>query len=796
VSKKDIEKGIEIQAKADAAHEEQLAKGLKAHSEMLKEIAAGQEQTSDLVGVVLQDMAGLDSQVKFGLGSTKKIIDMDLTERRVLCFCVYTLMSRLDQVSDAQREFYCCLEDCLGVSERQDGFDFASLSNVDSHADRLCMASAICAFLFLGDFSFDFLKDKESYGWLFDFVSKREINNACGEIEAQFRMLGAPGILGNYRLQAPAEEVLETADEAIEIELLLDEIDSEKADSGYSLLTAIIEKQLCDSNGFGKRVENYNDIVKRELARSQPRVSYDAVIATTKLGNGYLFFTTYALYVKTGSWLSGSYECLPYKSIDASGIAFSEGKSAESRKLFVPYYDEDGNKQSVTIDDDVLVEENLRDLIKDIAESSCEIAPTDKRVRIGELGKDAKKILLSILSYVTKLNQASLSEAYAAAVYLGVESAWNESVDAIETADDFRAAVKSFKALIPYPSENSVCKAMLYLLLQCVACANRATGKETTMLTDDADRTLRELDVKGLSNEEFNKLISGFKNSKPLTNVEDYGVILGGLSPKIRYNDEIRGGIEASIQFLEDDSENQVLKTIQSVADDVTTGVGKFVSSIFGSGKSGAKLALPKEYKQMKQKLPAEAGVPKEALVYDAAAEGFSALVVCFPVSDEESMPFDNNQGIIDDLHESMDDGWGLIEVNSGKCKAGGQYVYSIRKYAKPSEDGFPAGNGYALNINLQIKDVIQFIQASFEEEGMTGMRDSLVFAMFQQAHAEEDSSADDDAFAGWSFDPYDPSFTKGFLMNVSEKADFDEQFPDHPLSQARRFVKYVVENN
>ena len=50
MSNKDVIKGIEIQAKADAAHEKKLAEGLKAHSDILESIAADQEQVFGMVG--------------------------------------------------------------------------------------------------------------------------------------------------------------------------------------------------------------------------------------------------------------------------------------------------------------------------------------------------------------------------------------------------------------------------------------------------------------------------------------------------------------------------------------------------------------------------------------------------------------------------------------------------------------------------------------------------------------------------------------------------------------------------
>ena len=48
----------------------------------------------------------------------------------------------------------------------------------------------------------------------------------------------------------------------------------------------------------------------------------------------------------------------------------------------------------------------------------------------------------------------------------------------------------------------------------------------------------------------------------------------------------------------------------------------------------------------------------------------------------------------------------------------------------------------------------------------------------------------------GWFKDPYDNSFKKGLLMNLSEKPEYDAMFPNHPLSILRNIIKFLIENN
>jgi hypothetical protein len=44
--------------------------------------------------------------------------------------------------------------------------------------------------------------------------------------------------------------------------------------------------------------------------------------------------------------------------------------------------------------------------------------------------------------------------------------------------------------------------------------------------------------------------------------------------------------------------------------------------------------------------------------------------------------------------------------------------------------------------------------------------------------------------------DPYDEKFDRGILMNLSEKREYDYSFPNHPLSEMRRLIDYIIDNN
>ena len=202
------------------------------------------------------------------------------------------------------------------------------------------------------------------------------------------------------------------------------------------------------------------------------------------------------------------------------------------------------------------------------------------------------------------------------------------------------------------------------------------------------------------------------------------------------------------------------------------------------------KMKIPLEYQRLKVPAP-DFGFPAK----DIESYGFnngqsSAIVFKCIVPAQVAMPFDDPQSVIDSWHDSMPDNAGLIEVKNGKTNKGNRYIYFIVKHLLGGSSILKE-NEYTLNLNLEDSDGVYFINSSFVEKGIAGMRDTAVYELFSRKNPDII-----DPFDGWTYDPYDPEFIKGFLMNLSENARFDEYFTNHPLSKARKFVKFVKDNN
>lgn len=155
------------------------------------------------------------------------------------------------------------------------------------------------------------------------------------------------------------------------------------------------------------------------------------------------------------------------------------------------------------------------------------------------------------------------------------------------------------------------------------------------------------------------------------------------------------------------------------------------------------------------------------------------AFIEILPISITQSMTLSTSERIIDEIHRSLNDEQGLIEVITGNCGGIVEYAYSIVKTRQKN-----SGMSYTLLLHLRNGLSFHEVRGFFKECGTTGMRDVTVreFAIREGWIKGSDEE-------GWFKDPYDDSYTRGIRMNISEQARFDECFPNHPLSEIRRLI-------
>lgn len=79
-------------------------------------------------------------------------------------------------------------------------------------------------------------------------------------------------------------------------------------------------------------------------------------------------------------------------------------------------------------------------------------------------------------------------------------------------------------------------------------------------------------------------------------------------------------------------------------------------------------------------------------------------------------------------------------------------------------------------------------------ERGTTGIREAVVTAQLMEAGALDVESYEE----SWASDPYDSQYrgtSEVPLRYLSDDESYDEQFPEHPLSNVRRTLKALLEN-
>lgn len=77
-------------------------------------------------------------------------------------------------------------------------------------------------------------------------------------------------------------------------------------------------------------------------------------------------------------------------------------------------------------------------------------------------------------------------------------------------------------------------------------------------------------------------------------------------------------------------------------------------------------------------------------------------------------------------------------------------------------------------------------------ERGITGAREAIVTGLMLEAGTLTPESYE----ASWAQDPYDPQYRgvdRKTLRYMSDAEEYDQQFPDHPLSKVRRELRQLL---
>ncbi len=195
-------------------------------------------------------------------------------------------------------------------------------------------------------------------------------------------------------------------------------------------------------------------------------------------------------------------------------------------------------------------------------------------------------------------------------------------------------------------------------------------------------------------------------------------------------------------------------------------------------------MILPERYELLKS-LPED---PPYSRSFGFQTPGALCYVITRPIPTGSAMPYDNPHSVIDGIHQALADDQGLIMVEKGETKTGHRFIYSIVKSLKK-----PSGVQYCLTMHVEYEECAVLIHGFFDEMGTTGIRDAMVYAMLSN---EGKVKTTENGIEGWNEDPFNPEYMRGNRMNCSERKEYDGLFPQHPLSEMRKFTAELAELN
>ena len=102
-----------------------------------------------------------------------------------------------------------------------------------------------------------------------------------------------------------------------------------------------------------------------------------------------------------------------------------------------------------------------------------------------------------------------------------------------------------------------------------------------------------------------------------------------------------------------------------------------------------------------------------------------------------------------------------------------------------------PTGRTYVGTLTLPFRDFSYVLEVRCEERGWTGVREATILDRLLKAR---EVSVDDATgeLRGWADDPYDYRCRAPMVRNRSERAEYDAEFIDHPLTRARRTLEIL----
>lgn len=125
----------------------------------------------------------------------------------------------------------------------------------------------------------------------------------------------------------------------------------------------------------------------------------------------------------------------------------------------------------------------------------------------------------------------------------------------------------------------------------------------------------------------------------------------------------------------------------------------------------------------------------------------------------------------------------GLIEIDILRIKN----ISAVKAIFKIPQTS--SGITYIASLTIPFENCSYVIKVQCAEIGIAGLRDSVIA---NKLLADGELKIGDNGYENWFSDPYDETHKSKTLMNKSEQSIYDKDFPDHPLTHARRIIEKI----
>ena len=193
------------------------------------------------------------------------------------------------------------------------------------------------------------------------------------------------------------------------------------------------------------------------------------------------------------------------------------------------------------------------------------------------------------------------------------------------------------------------------------------------------------------------------------------------------------------------------------------------------------KIKLPRIYK----KLASSIEDPIDSECFGARTNDYAVIVMTFPADKQFAMPYDDLQTVIDSIRGNLSKEQAIVEVKGGVTDDNKKYAYSLVKNVTDA-----TGVNYIAMIHIDEENTTSFIQIQAGSPSNSNVREKEIFEKLKKDGVIKDRKE------GWAADPYDSNYKNDTLKNLSDNEEYDELYPDSPLSKIRELINFIIENN